>query len=113
MADSLSAWQATKEMLESHRRLVASLTDDWRLAKVRLVTGLDDDREVLRHRYPVLEQEYALRALESDQLVAAVDLIEALGGRLSQFRRCETTGQASELNDEHTPFATSSGTAPV
>jgi hypothetical protein len=34
----------------------------------------------LRHRYPVLEQEYALRALESDQLVAAVDLIEALGG---------------------------------
>jgi NodT family efflux transporter outer membrane factor (OMF) lipoprotein len=80
VADSLSAWQATREMLGSHRRLVASLTDDWRLAKVRLVTGLDDDREVLRHRYPVLEQEYSLRALESDQLVAAVDLIEALGG---------------------------------
>ncbi|MGH7233447.1 MAG: efflux transporter outer membrane subunit [Nitrospiraceae bacterium] len=80
VADSLSAWQATREMLESHKRLLASLSDDWRLAKVRLVSGLDDDREVLRHRYPVLEQEYALRALESDQLVAAVDLIEALGG---------------------------------
>ena len=80
VADSLSAWQATREMLASHKRLVASLSDDWRLAKVRLVSGLDDDREVLRHRYPVLEQEYALRALESDQLVAAVDLIEALGG---------------------------------
>ena len=80
VADSLSAWQATKEMLDSHRRLVASLSDDWRLAKVRVVSGLDDDREVLRHRYPVLEQEYALRALESDQLVAAIDLIEALGG---------------------------------
>ncbi|HEU4685567.1 MAG TPA: efflux transporter outer membrane subunit [Nitrospira sp.] len=80
VADSLSAWQATKEMLESHKRLVASLSEDWRLAKVRLVNGLDDDREVLRHRYPVLEQEYALRALESDQLVAVVDLIEALGG---------------------------------
>jgi NodT family efflux transporter outer membrane factor (OMF) lipoprotein len=80
VADSLSAWHATKEMLESHRRLVASLIEDWQLAKVRLVTGLDDDREVLRHRYPVLEQEYSLRALESDQLVAAVDLIEALGG---------------------------------
>ena len=80
VADSISAWQSTREMLESHRRLVASLTEDWRLAKVRLVTGLDDDREVLRHRYPVLEQEYSLRALESDQLVAAVDLIEALGG---------------------------------
>lgn len=80
VADSLSAWQATREMLDSHKRLVASLGDDYRLAKVRLVSGLDDDREVLRHRYPVLEQEYALRALESDQLVAAVDLIEALGG---------------------------------
>lgn len=80
VADSLSAWQATREMLEAHRRLLASLGDDWRLAKVRLTSGLDDDREVLRHRYPVLEQEYALKALESDQLVATVDLIEALGG---------------------------------
>lgn len=80
VADSLSAWQATREMLDSHRRLVTSLSEDWRLAKVRLVSGLDDDREVLRHRYPVLEQEYSMRALESDQLVAAVDLIEALGG---------------------------------
>lgn len=80
VADSLSAWQATREMLESHHRLVAALSEDWRLAKVRLISGLDDDREILRHRYPVLEQEYAMRALESDQLVAAVDLIEALGG---------------------------------
>lgn len=80
VADSLSAWEATREMLRSHKRLLASLSDDWRLAKVRLASGLDDDREVLRHRYPVLEQEYALKALESDQLVAAVDLIEALGG---------------------------------
>ncbi|WP_447979770.1 efflux transporter outer membrane subunit [Candidatus Nitrospira bockiana] len=80
VADSLSAWQASRDMLDSHKRLLASLGEDWRLAKVRLITGLDDDREVLRHRYPVLEQEYALRALESDQLVAAVDLIEALGG---------------------------------
>lgn len=80
VADSLSAWQSTREMLESHHRLVTSLSEDWRLAKVRVVSGLDDAREVFRHRYPVLEQEYALRALESDQLVAAVDLIEALGG---------------------------------
>lgn len=80
VADSLSAWQATREMLEAHRRLLASLGDDWRLAKVRLTSGLDDDREPLKHQHPVLEQEYALKALESDQLVAAVDLIEALGG---------------------------------
>lgn len=80
VADSLSAWHTTSEMMASHKRLLASLGADWRLAKVRLVNGLDDDREVLRHQYPVLEQEYALRALESDQLVAAIDLIESLGG---------------------------------
>jgi outer membrane protein TolC len=67
-------------MMASHKRLLASLGEDWRLAKIRLVNGLDDDREVLLHRHPVLEQEYALRALESDQLVAAIDLIESLGG---------------------------------
>jgi NodT family efflux transporter outer membrane factor (OMF) lipoprotein len=80
VADSLSAWQATTAMLDSHHRLLASLREDWSLAKVRLASGLDDDREVLRHREPVLEQEYALRALESDKLVAMVDLMEALGG---------------------------------
>jgi NodT family efflux transporter outer membrane factor (OMF) lipoprotein len=80
VADSLSAWQATSSMLDSHHRLLASLREDWSLAKVRLASGLDDDREVLRHRQPVLEQEYALRALESDKLVAMVDLMEALGG---------------------------------
>jgi NodT family efflux transporter outer membrane factor (OMF) lipoprotein len=80
VADSLSAWQTTREMMASHKRLLASLGEDWHLAKVRLVNGLDDDREVLIHRQPVLEQEYALRALESDQLVAAIGLIESLGG---------------------------------
>lgn len=80
VADSLSAWQATREILAAHRRLLASASKDWRLTKVRLVGGLDDDRDVLRHRHPVLEQEYALKILESDQLVAMVDLVEALGG---------------------------------
>ncbi len=80
VADSLSAWQTTNEIMASHKRRLASLGEDWRLAKIRVVNGLDDDREVLLHRHPVLEQEYALRALESDQLVAAIDLIESLGG---------------------------------
>lgn len=80
VADSLSAWQATRDIVAAHRRLLASANKDWRLTKVRLVGGLDDDRDVLRHRHPVLEQEYALKILESDQLVAMVGLIEALGG---------------------------------
>jgi outer membrane protein TolC len=76
----LSAWHTTRSILESHHRLLASLDDDWHLAKVRLTSGLDDDREVLKHQFPLLDQEYALRALESDQLVAMVDLIESMGG---------------------------------
>jgi NodT family efflux transporter outer membrane factor (OMF) lipoprotein len=80
VADSLSAWQTTSELMASHKRLLDSLGKDWHLAKIRLVNGLDDDREALLHRHPVLEQEYALRGLESDQLVAAIDLIESLGG---------------------------------
>lgn len=80
VADSLSAWQATSEIVAAHQRLLASADKDYRLTKVRLAGGLDDDRDVLRHRHPVLDQEYALKILESDQLVAMVDLIEALGG---------------------------------
>ncbi len=80
VADGLSAWQTTTELLASHHRMLVSLEGDWELAKVRLVTGLDDDRKPLVHRYPVLEQLYVMKGLECDQLVAAVDLIESLGG---------------------------------
>ncbi|MGH9549789.1 MAG: efflux transporter outer membrane subunit, partial [Terriglobales bacterium] len=68
VADSLSAWRTTREMLEAHRRLLVSLGDGWHLAKVRLVSGLDDDREALQHQYLVLEQEYVLNMLLRDQL---------------------------------------------
>ena len=79
VADSLSAWQATREMLDSHRRLVTSLSEDWRLAKVRLVSGLDDDREVAA---PLSRAGTRIfnAGLGKRSVVAAVDLIEALGG---------------------------------
>ncbi|MDF0643973.1 MAG: efflux transporter outer membrane subunit [Nitrospira sp.] len=80
VAASLSAWQAARDIVAAHQRLLASAGRDWRLTKVRLVGGLDDNRDLLKHHHPVIEQEYALRILESDQLVAMVDLIEALGG---------------------------------
>ncbi|MCO6441620.1 MAG: efflux transporter outer membrane subunit [Nitrococcus mobilis] len=80
VADSLSVWHETRAMLEAHRRLLTSVSDDWRLIQVRFRSGLDDRREVLKQRYAVLEQEFALKALEADQLVAMVNLIEALGG---------------------------------
>ncbi|WP_084766333.1 efflux transporter outer membrane subunit [Nitrococcus mobilis] len=80
VADSLSVWHETRAMLEAHRRLLTSVSDDWRLIQVRFRSGLDDRREVLKQRHAVLKQEFALKALEADQLVAMVGLIEALGG---------------------------------
>lgn len=80
VADSLSVWHETRSMLEAHRRLLTSVSDDWHLVEVRFRTGLDDRREVLKQHHAVLDQEFALKALESDQLVSMVGLIEALGG---------------------------------
>jgi outer membrane protein TolC len=97
VADSLSAWQATREMLEAHRRLMASLGEDWALAKVRLASGLDDDREERRHRLPLLEQEYMLQGLESDQLVAAVGVVEALGGG---YHDADITPPSTRVSDD-------------
>lgn len=80
VADSLSAWETSRQALEAHQRLLRAVSRDLRLTKVRQDGGLDDTRHVLRQRSPVLEQEYALQALESDHLVAMVSLFEALGG---------------------------------
>lgn len=83
VADSLSSWQETRKILEAHNRLLDSQREDLALAEVRLRTGLDDLRTVLARRHAVLDQEYALKILESDQLVAMTDLIESLGGGYS------------------------------
>ncbi len=80
VADSLSSWRETRTIVESHNRLLASQREDLNLAQERLNSGLDDRRAVLARRHAVLDQEYALKALETHQLVAMADLIEALGG---------------------------------
>ncbi len=47
---------------------------------MRFRSGLDDRRAMLTRQHAVLDQEYALKTLEADQLLAMVDLMEALGG---------------------------------
>ncbi|MDR4494323.1 MAG: efflux transporter outer membrane subunit [Nitrospirales bacterium] len=93
VADSLSVWHETRSMLEAHRRLLTSVSDDWQLVEVRFRSGLDDRREVLKQHHAVLDQEFALKALEADQLVSMVGLIEALGGGYPIVR---DTQQATE-----------------
>ncbi len=80
VADSLSNWQQSRTTVEAHNRLLASQREAFDLAENRLRNGLDDRRTVLARRQSVLGYEFTLKALESQQLLAMADLIEALGG---------------------------------
>ena len=80
VADSLSRWRETSAILEAQGRLLSAQHENLSLAQARFRSGLDDRRTMLARQHAVLEQEYALRNLQSDQLLAMVDLMEALGG---------------------------------
>lgn len=80
VADSLSRWRETRSILEAHGRLLSAQQENLELAQQRFRTGLEDRRALLTQQHAVLDQEYALKTLEADRLVAMVDLMEALGG---------------------------------
>jgi len=80
VADSLSRWRETRSILEAHGRLLSAQQENLGLAQMRFRSGLDDRRALLAQQHAVLDQEYALKTLEADRLVAMVDLMEALGG---------------------------------
>jgi len=80
VADSLSRWRETRAILKAHGRLLSAQHENLSLAQVRFRSGLDDRRAMLGRQHAVLEQEYVLKNVESDQLLAMVDLMEALGG---------------------------------
>lgn len=80
VADSLSRCRETRAILEAQGRLLSTQHENLGLAETRFHSGLDDRRALLTRQHGVLDQEYALRHLESDQLIAMIDLMEALGG---------------------------------
>lgn len=80
VADSLSRWRETRSILEAHGRLLSAQHENLGLAQMRFRSGLDDRRALLAHEHALLDQEYALKTLNADQLIAMVDLTEALGG---------------------------------
>ncbi|MGR8999554.1 MAG: efflux transporter outer membrane subunit [Gammaproteobacteria bacterium] len=80
VADSLSRWRETRSILKAQRRLLSAQLENLDLAQQRFRSGLDDRRALLSHKNAVLNQEGTLKALESDQQIAMVDLMEALGG---------------------------------
>jgi NodT family efflux transporter outer membrane factor (OMF) lipoprotein len=80
VADSLSRWRETGTIVEAQGRLLSAQHENLNLAQVRFRTGLDDRRTMLSRQHALLDQDYALKNLQSDRLLAMVDLMEALGG---------------------------------
>lgn len=83
VADSLSTWKESRSILEAQLRLLSSQRMNHHLAEHRHLIGLDDRRLMLSRQQVVLDQEYVLKSLEADHLVARMDIIEALGGGYS------------------------------
>jgi outer membrane protein TolC len=80
VADSLSRWRETSAILEAQGRSLSAQHENLSFSEVRFRTGLDDRRAMLTRQHAVLDQEYALKTLEADKLLAMVDVMEALGG---------------------------------
>jgi len=80
VADSLIRWRETSALLEAQGRSLSAQQENLSFSKVRFRSGLDDRRALLTRQHTVLDQEYGLKALEADKLLAMVDLMEALGG---------------------------------
>ncbi|HUZ91057.1 MAG TPA: efflux transporter outer membrane subunit [Methylocella sp.] len=83
VADSLSNWKQTRTILKAHRSLLSSTRTEAGLTQVRQHTGLTDRREILRLQHGFLDQQFALKASEADNLIATIDVIQALGGGYS------------------------------
>jgi NodT family efflux transporter outer membrane factor (OMF) lipoprotein len=80
VADSLSGWREARARLDAQGRLLSAQHEKLELVQERFRSGLDDRRALLARETAVLDQQYVLKALEADQRVAMVDLVEALGG---------------------------------
>jgi NodT family efflux transporter outer membrane factor (OMF) lipoprotein len=80
VADSLANLKQTRAQTEAQRRLVGAKRAELGLAVSRWRSGLRDKRELLAESHVLLEQVYYLEMLDADDLVANVDLIQALGG---------------------------------
>lgn len=80
VADDLTTWKETKEILDSQINLLRASLGEVSLSNSRQRSGLNDQREVLSTQIGLLEQQFVVKSLQADHIVALIDLIEALGG---------------------------------
>lgn len=83
VADGLSNWKQTGDVLKAQRGLLDASRVAVKLTHERARSGLVDRREILAVQRGYLDQQFALKASEADHLLAAIDVIEALGGGYS------------------------------
>lgn len=80
VADSLSNWKQTGTVLKAQEDLLKASRGEVKLTQERARSGLVDRREILSVQRGLLDQQFALRASEADHLLAAIDIIQAMGG---------------------------------
>lgn len=80
VSDGLSNLKQTGAVLKAQKDLLNASRGEVRLAQERARSGLVDRREILGVQRGFLDQKFALKASEADHLLAAVDVIQALGG---------------------------------
>jgi NodT family efflux transporter outer membrane factor (OMF) lipoprotein len=83
VADGLSNWKQTGAVLKAQRNLLNSSRGEVKLTQERARSGLVDRQEILSVQRGYLDQQFALKTSEADHLIAAIDLIQALGGGYS------------------------------
>jgi NodT family efflux transporter outer membrane factor (OMF) lipoprotein len=80
VADSLSDWKQTGTALKAQGDLLKASRGEVKLTQERARSGLVDRRETLTVQRGLLDQLVVLKTSEADHLLAAIDVIQALGG---------------------------------
>ena len=83
VADNLSNWKQTGAVLKAQENLLKASRGEVKLTQQRVRSGLVDRREIFSVRRGLLDQQFALKTSEADHLLAAIDVIQALGGGYS------------------------------
>lgn len=80
VADALANLKRARAEYDAQARFVKARQAGVALARARLREGLRDRREAVQEFADALDSQLALRGVEGERLIAAVDLYQALGG---------------------------------
>lgn len=94
-ADSLVNLKRVNSEYDIQNDYLIATRQQYDLADIRIKQGMRDSRELLQERIDILEAHFSLLNIESDRHLAAVDLIQAMGGGYS--------GNYVDINENENP----------